>query len=356
MAIAVYPHDEECDPQTEAVQFYYSTSQDELCAGNGTLNNYVWDGSSLATLAQSTTCENGMDIVFLVDYTGSMSTPINGVKAGISNILSTIETESNDNFRLGLVLFDEYNNTKDAGQITYTDWAIANLPSDQLSDSAGQFNSYQLHTCMHKMGSSGDPNAISDFEDSLDLLNTGTFPLGWGGNSPEPSGIGVDMIINDHFAGQFRSDAIKVIVLITDNSPGGIDDAYTSIDTDYFNNSLVPLCSAQGVQVMVQIQPQSGAQTTEYQNLANNTTIPGLYDVVTFDVNGLWVNDSLIPAIEDLCENTVIGTCECPPSGYYMQAYETSDLLLYHLSNTSDSAISYTFINAACEISTNLIK
>ena len=82
MAIAVYPHDEECDPQTEAVQFYYSTSQDELCAGNGTLNNYVWDGSSLATLAQSTTCENGMDIVFLVDYTGSMGTAIDGVAKG----------------------------------------------------------------------------------------------------------------------------------------------------------------------------------------------------------------------------------------------------------------------------------
>ena len=107
MAIAVYPHDEECSPESEAVQFYYSTSQSELCAGNGTLGNYVWDGNSLATLGQTTECANGMDIVFLIDYTGCMGGEIDSVKTGISNILSTIATESNDNFRLGLVLFDE---------------------------------------------------------------------------------------------------------------------------------------------------------------------------------------------------------------------------------------------------------
>jgi hypothetical protein len=52
-------------------------------------------------------CDAGMDVVFLIDYTASMSGPIETVKEQVNDIADTIATESGDNYRLGLVIFDE---------------------------------------------------------------------------------------------------------------------------------------------------------------------------------------------------------------------------------------------------------
>lgn len=52
-------------------------------------------------------CDAGMDVVFLIDYTTSMGIPIETVKQQVNDIADTIVAQSEGNYRLGLVIFDE---------------------------------------------------------------------------------------------------------------------------------------------------------------------------------------------------------------------------------------------------------
>jgi hypothetical protein len=57
-----------------------------------------------------------------------------------------------------------------------------------------------------------------------------------------------------------------------------------------------------------------------YYNLSTGTTIPGRYDQVTFDGAGNWINTGLVSGIQDLCDDSYVGTCETAPSGWYYEA------------------------------------
>ena len=70
-----------------------------------------------------------MDVVFLVDYTGSMGGSINNVKTQITTIANAINTESKGNYRLGLTIFDEYN--YNAGSNYSNKEAYTTLPASQ---------------------------------------------------------------------------------------------------------------------------------------------------------------------------------------------------------------------------------
>jgi len=106
------------EPQYQINVAYNSDAQNggsEICAGNFTSTDVYGDFASLSDLytqgaqgnaSTSDICEEGMDVVFCIDYTGSMSTAINGVKAGIAQIAAEIASLSNNNYRLGLVTFD----------------------------------------------------------------------------------------------------------------------------------------------------------------------------------------------------------------------------------------------------------
>ena len=105
-----------CDePAYEVPVLYHPSSAGEICNGNGTTTNIYGDFANLADIAtnsgtgnaaNSDICQEGMDVVFVVDYTGSMGNAIQGVKNGINDIVTEIQSQSNGNYRLGLVLFD----------------------------------------------------------------------------------------------------------------------------------------------------------------------------------------------------------------------------------------------------------
>ena len=226
-------------------------------------------------------CTDGMDVVFLVDYTGSMGGAIDGVKSSISNIASTIVTESNNNYRLGLVIFDEYTSPTDS---TYDDKVdYTSLPLSQRYVNTGINGHYQWITAVEMMSS----NNQTSFTTQLNKLNTINFPLGSGGNIPEPSDMGVDLVGLNGFANSFRSGVARLVILITDATPGGNDDNYTQTDID-FVNGLVPQLVNQGVRVLL--------MTTAATNV--------LYDLAT-GTNGVISNGfsgtDIITAIENVC-------------------------------------------------------
>ena len=226
-------------------------------------------------------CTAGMDVVFVVDYTGSMGGAIDGVKDSIADIVATIITESGGDYRLGLVLFDEYTSGTVSNYSSKT--AYTSLPANQKIVNTGQGGYYQWLTAVEKMSTqnSGSFTAI------LNQLNTTGFPLGSGQGAPEPGGLAVNEVINNDFAGAYRGDVAKLIVLITDNYPGGDDDTYSAADTAYINNLT------------------QDAFDTNTQVLLMRTGNGSAYDTLASGSNGI-VSSGFAPAtiqaaIEDLC-------------------------------------------------------
>lgn len=110
------------------------------------LNEWIMHQNKGDLTTQIITCVDGMDIVFLVDYTGSMGSAINAIKSAIASIVSTIVTESANNYRLGLVLFDEYTSGTTSNYSSKT--AYTSLPSSQKYVNTGLGGKYQWITAM----------------------------------------------------------------------------------------------------------------------------------------------------------------------------------------------------------------
>ena len=173
--------------------------------------------------------EKGIDLVFVLDYTSSMGGIIENVKTNISNIVALISSKSHINYRLGLVLFDEYmqfDYGKGAGCLSSSDYT--SLPSSQkyANSSSALGGRVQVITAMEMM----QPNNSASFITQLNKINKTSFPLGYGAGGPEPGDIALDKTYNN-FAGTWRNNVAKMVVLITDALPSGTDDANTAADT-----------------------------------------------------------------------------------------------------------------------------
>ena len=232
-------------------------------------------------------CTDGMDVVFLLDYTGSMGAGINTIKSSIISIVNTIQTESNNNYRLGLVTFDEY---PGPGVYNYgSNFEYTSLPISQRKINTGLSGIYQWITAWEKMGT----NNITTFTTQLNKLN-GIVPLGNGSGQPEPSDMGVDLISTNNYlgyeyiAGTFRPGVSKLIILITDAPPSGDDDAYNSTDVTFING-LIPQLFAQNIRVLL--------MTSYTTSTALDTLATGTNGSVTIGFNPT----SIITAIQNIC-------------------------------------------------------
>ena len=334
MALSVkrFVHPVDCpQPENYVNVNYHATSADELCAGNGSLYQIWGDYSSLANIfanqdsstgSNTDLCNNGMDVVFLVDYTASMGGEIDDVKTGISNIVSTINTESGGDYRLGLVVFDEYYSGQALDYQNVS--AYTSLPAAQKIDTT-QNSRRTAITCLEKMSTVGNSTA---FETQLNLLNTASFPLGDGAGSPEPSGIAGNYVVNG-FAGNWRSDAIKMVILITDNSAGGLDDTANATDDSFFTNTLIPNATNAGVQFLIQT---NYTLEPNYTNLAEDTIPQGLIDTSVNFSDSNWPSNTLIPYIEQLCDETFTYNCDPAPAGWYQEVGQNT---VYYWDGTS---------------------
>ena len=323
MALSVFPHEEECIPPSDLINLAYSSTSSTNLDAPGTPTNPYFTNGSIGIgdlLTVPTTCSSGFDVAFLVDYTGSMGNSIDGVKAGITNIISTINTESNGNFRVSLTLFDEVSGSNVSAPTNYNNAIYQNLPSTQKVKIANGTTDTQFITCMSPFSGVGQ---TTDFLLNLNYLNTSNLPLGSGHGIPEPGGLGVNEIVSNGIAGGFRAEAIKIIILITDAVPGGDDDINNTVDQTYFNNTLIGIVDSLDVQVMVQSTLAASSGGNYYNNLATGTTPVGRYDQVVFDNAGNWVNTGLISGIESLCDDSYIPTCDDALTGWYHEPGST---------------------------------
>ncbi len=238
-------------------------------------------------------CSSGMDVVFIIDYTGSMGSAIDNIKTNVLSIVQTIIDESLGDYRLGLVIFDEYGGTYTAPiQIRYgTSLEYTNLPASQkiINQGTGHF---QVLTTMEVMSNQNQ----SSFETQLGVLNTTNppdatnFPLGNGDGDDEPGDLASEQIVDNDFAGSFRNNTAKLCIIITDNLPGGENDLYDQDTIDRLTQTATN-ASNDSIQFLV-MSTKPIAADTSYRILSDNT-------------GGIYTNSfspaDIIQAIEDLC-------------------------------------------------------
>jgi hypothetical protein len=229
---------------------------------------------------QPAPCSAGMDVVFSIDYTGSMGPAIEGVKDSVAQIANVIKTESNNNYRLGLVTFDERFNT--LTPTYYTNPNYVALPKSQKYLNIGTNDVNQWITSWVMM----ETNNLTNFTTQLEKLN-GEIPLGSGYGEAEPSDLSVDLIGNNGFAGTFRNNVSKLLILITDNPPGGTNDVYNQEDITYVTSLITPLYN-QNIRVLLMTTYPYNALYALAQSTNGSVT------------SGFTAND-IIVAIQNIC-------------------------------------------------------
>lgn len=223
-------------------------------------------------------CNAGMDVAFLMDYTGSMGTTINSLKTNISTIAAKIVDKSEGDYRLSLTIFDENTTIIPPRYGELTDYT--SLPSDQkhIYKSTIGNELYKYITTIEKF----DLNNEISFSTKLDILNTPSFPLGSGGDTPEPATYGLTRIVDFDIAGAFRPTVSKLVILATD--------AETNESVTGEIAAITQSCIDKGIRVML-------------LNV-NSTTKPTLQNIATV-TGGVIANGGvtqIITALDEICE------------------------------------------------------
>jgi len=162
-------------------------------------------------------CNLAMDVVFLIDYTGSMDDDMTTLKSNVSTITNKIVSRSGGDYRLAAVLIDQ---TSSQPSYWGNGTVVANL------NSSFRYNSGTIW--LAAMVPFAHSNK-SDFDTKIGFLDGGSnsatsMELGAGVGLPEPNDTAIDRVINHNFAGAFRSGVNKMIILLTDNAPDGDGD------------------------------------------------------------------------------------------------------------------------------------
>ena len=292
----------ECLKYEEGIGFYEDCSVTELtCPIGYTFNDetqqceklevtpvicsegFVYN-SSTEMCEQETGCEEGLDIVFILDATGSQQYAIDNIKSAISTqIVPSIIENFGADYRLGLI------SVKDR-RVT------------------GQ--------------------ALFDILEPMSIANEGSFVTqintvyaGGGSSNPEPTDVAIEATLNNTSAvdftgaslggntiGLFRDNAAKVIILVTDEIPSGLDDLYSTADW-LKADLLATQASEQGVQIFSYLTSGSEQPPTA-PPLPNVTYVMQNYTTKTM---GVYYFTPLGVGISDGVVNAIVSEINCPP-------------------------------------------
>ncbi|MCI5058968.1 MAG: VWA domain-containing protein [Flavobacteriales bacterium] len=212
-------------------------------------------------------CDEGMDVVFVIDYTRGMEATVDSLKNHITWITNLIQTFSGGNYRIGLSIFDEVEQTTAVTYQNVPDYL--NLPSNQklFISSGSQVDQY--FTTLEKMNL-GNANS---FIAQVNKLNS-ILPFGLGGTfgGPEPGDLILNEVVNNAFAGVWRPGVSKMIILLTDSNASGDDDNQDPLDDNLLNN-IANDANLKGIQCLM----LSPISNSNYETELINNNIGGIF-------------------------------------------------------------------------------
>ncbi|HNB81881.1 MAG TPA: hypothetical protein PLP14_07275 [Chitinophagaceae bacterium] len=234
-------------------------------------------------------CNVGMDVVFLIDYTGSMDFAIEGIKSSVNLIAQKIITKSDGDYQIGLAIFDE--TLKSQFPSYYSQSGYTGLPSSLKMTVTTGPNTYQYLTVLEKMTYGNEVT----FANQLTLLNSVNFPLGFGINAPEPGGLLAYEVVKNDFAGSWRIGKKKFCFIITDALDGGDNDDADAAD-DALLNSIAGIANAKGINFILITTMPSGSN---YETQLINHNV-GSYKLLQADFGT--ISNDIGAIIDTLCQ------------------------------------------------------
>lgn len=162
-----------------------------VVAGFGTV---VATPSTTAAPAPAASRCGPLDVVFVLDDTGSMGGTIANIKTGVNSIVNDVVAASGGDYQLGLVTFKD----------------TVSVVNDLAPGNAGPVVNHVTNVLAASAGG-GEPEA------SDEAVNTAVNRL---------PALGRPQV--GDFSGVWRSNATKFVVLVTDARPGGFDDTYAA--------------------------------------------------------------------------------------------------------------------------------
>ena len=223
------------------------------------------NGAEIPFLSNTLDCSVGIDMVFVLDTTGSMGNTIANLKASLSTYVSKVVEKSNNNYRLALVTVNEGSGGP----------AIIGRP---LLFSAN--NSADLQTALSPVAASG------------------------GGAEPEPTDLALSWVLSnaDNYVGAFRPGVVKIIVLMTDARPSGGDDIYGPADVTTAG-TVALTAGTMGVRIFA-LNVGIGLGIPEVVNTMQNYATSS-YGVYSESATGVVANN-IITALDALCSNNAL--------------------------------------------------
>ncbi|MEO6725361.1 MAG: HYR domain-containing protein, partial [Blastocatellia bacterium] len=155
------------------------------------------NASAFASMQAGCKCA---DIVLVVDDTGSMGPAINNIKAGLAAIITTANTQTGMNLRMGLVTFKH--------DIEVDQPLTSSIPT--------------ITTAVNNIAAGGGMGEFAASDEALRLVISGPGAV----SCETPTGASV---------GAFRAECFKIIVLVTDNPPGGCGTGGFQVGSDDVN-------------------------------------------------------------------------------------------------------------------------
>ena len=207
--------------------------------------------STFVTDSAAESCDNGMDVAFIMDYTGSMQNEIETLKSGFASLITTIQGQvsAGNEYRISISTADEaigILNPNYSACVEYT-----SLPAAQRLNYPGNSN-HQLFITAWEMFQTNNATTATT---QLNLLNGGgaspCVQMGSGGSSgPECTDQAINRILNNNFTGAWRSGIAKFIIVGTDVLPGGDDGSFDANDWTFIQ-TLATQALTQGVKIFI---------------------------------------------------------------------------------------------------------
>jgi len=313
-----------------------SPSHPDNTAGFGMGEFYAYDHDF-----QAIPCNKAMDVVFLLDYTGSMGDDMTTLKTNVASISAKVVSESGGDYRLAAVLIDQTGG-EDTGIPSY--WTGNNTTVSNLA-SANKYNSGSIY--LSAIVPFANANK-TDFDTKIGYLDGSTnsstsMLLGSGAGGPEPNDTAIDRVLNNNLAGSFRSGVTRMIILITDNSPDGDgDDQFQGAEETAKMGTL----SNQAVSNVCTI---SVLGTINDSNSSDGTTSThDLYNGYATNTGGLTNFDGdpsdIVDFIEDICLDIETGFTTFPAVSLPSTFIDSSPTGSVSASSVSDSRFDATFV------------
>gem|GEM_PF-4088900 len=179
--------------------------------------------SPLSNVVPVSTCqppyEGPMDVAFIIDNTGSMQASLAAIKQSVSSVLNEIATASSNDFRLAIVTPDTDN---DANPTNFT--VMDGTGHDMVYVRLAFTNNAEVFS--NVLNSIAIGNGVEWPESTDECLNTVVNALMATGRQDTNQCAATDKLLQlGDFAPNFRANAVKRVVLITDAIPGGFCDS-----------------------------------------------------------------------------------------------------------------------------------